>query len=156
MATGNTLSRTQSPTSMDSHELQRKCHFRSLARSCTSTRLTYLEKGPTLLRTRLGGEASLDTTKVNIIANMCFRTRTPEEREFVFFFLVLGALTKMPWSWTDLASCGSSANVESQLLEATMFSQICCKRVHSETINPGAGLQAQGQRPDGSEESQVV
>lgn len=39
---------------------------------------------------------------------------------------------------------------------AAMFSQICSKRVHSGTINPDTGKQAQGQHPDTSEESHVV
>lgn len=42
VATGKTLSRVHSPTSTASQELQRKCHFWPLSRSCTITLLTYL------------------------------------------------------------------------------------------------------------------
>lgn len=38
----------------------------------------------------------MDTTKIDTFTNLSLRTRTPEKRDFVFFFIVLGALTKMP------------------------------------------------------------
>lgn len=42
VATGNTLSRVHSPTSMASHELHKKCHFCPVSMSWTITLLTYL------------------------------------------------------------------------------------------------------------------
>ena len=44
VATGNTISRMQSPTSSASQQLQRKYHFPSVCRSFTTTLFTYLRE----------------------------------------------------------------------------------------------------------------
>ena len=150
VATGNTLSRTQSPTSMDSHEMQRKYHFRSITRSCTSTWLMYLEKGLTLLRTRSGDKISLTPLRWHLCKPEPKDKSSYEER--LFFCTVLGALVKMSWSVVG----GFGLTWGAQLLKAAAFSQICCKRVYCETFNLDMGQQVQSQHPDTSEESQVV
>lgn len=87
---------------------------------------------------KVGGRDFFGHHKGNTFANLSPKQELLE-RETVFFFIVLGALMKMPQSLVNLTSCGEFSWCGEPALGGRHISQTCCKTVHSEAVNPDAG-----------------